>query len=34
VLRVFCNGKVDVFVVIDVVVCGIDVEGIIYVVNY
>jgi len=29
-----CKGKFDIFVVIDVVVCGFDVEWISYVVNY
>lgn len=31
---VFKVGKCDVFVVIDVVVCGIDVDDVIYVINY
>lgn len=30
----FCEGKICVLVVIDVVVCGIDVQDVLYVVNY
>lgn len=34
VFKVFCIGGIDVLVVIDVVVCGIDIDDVIYVINY
>lgn len=34
VLCLFKSGYLDIFVVIDVVVCGLDILGVIYVYNY
>lgn len=34
VLCLFKNGNLDILVVIDVVVCGLDILGVIYVYNY
>lgn len=33
-LGVFCEGDIKVLVVIDIVVCGIDISGFFYVINY